>query len=317
MRLAGSSRRRPASPAAVVAQRCRHHSGTAVAEGSSAEALPALLGRRRPVVLRGYAAGWAATRRWGDPAHLCQRAGGADRLVSVERSDDGHFSHASGRGRTTVPLGLMLEHFAAVVASPDGAPAQVYAAQVPIDELGAALRQDIEVPAATCGSAVDGSGAQPEVNVWLGLGAVTPLHFDDSDNLLVQVCGRKHLRLYDPAESRRLHPFRGTEGPRNASRIVDIAAAEARPGAFPGFVDAQFEETCLAPGDLLYIPRRWWHATRSEQPATVGKGEMEAAILEEQDSSCTNVPYNLSVNIWFDQHARTSTDTRSNNTVSL
>ena len=228
----------------------------------------------RPLLLRGEAASWPATRRWHDPSYLCEKAG-KDRLVSVERSDDGRFSYASGHGRTTVPLGLMLEHFAHVTASPGNGPAQIYAAMLPIDELSPTLREDIEVPRQR-------PSTDPSVNLWLGLDASTPLHWDASDNLLVQVCGRKRVRLYAPGESRRLHPFRNSvDGPRNASQIVDIAAAEAAPERWPGFADAVWEEASLGTGDMLFIPAGWWHATTSERP----------------DS---HEPYNLSINFWWD-----------------
>ena len=65
---------------------------------------------QRPVVLRGYCQDWRATQHWHDPAYLRQLAGD-DRLLSVERSEDGHFSYASGHGRTTVPLGIAISLF--------------------------------------------------------------------------------------------------------------------------------------------------------------------------------------------------------------
>ena len=62
---------------------------------------------QRPVVLRGYCKDWRATQHWHDPEYLRQVAGD-DRLLSVERSEDGYFSYASGHGRTTLPLGIVI-----------------------------------------------------------------------------------------------------------------------------------------------------------------------------------------------------------------
>ena len=180
----------------------------------------------------------------------------------------------------------MLEHFQHTLQSNAASAAQVYCAQLPIDELGAAFRRDINVPV-YCSSA-----DRLTTNVWLGLGACTPLHWDAHENLLVQVCGRKHVRLYSPADSRRLHPFQTeAEGPRNASRIVNIAEAEASPSAWPGFADAQYQQCWLEPGDMLYIPQRWWHAMQSEHPTT----------LKQRRNEARSATYNISVNFWFAQ----------------
>ena len=168
----------------------------------------------------------------------------------------------------------MLEHFQRVVTAPEDGPAQIYAAQLPIDDLSPALREDLATPPF--------AGERSDVNLWLGLGAATPLHWDASDNLLVQVCGAKHVRLYSPAESRRLYPFRSGEGPRNASRIVDIARAERSPAEWPGFAEAEWEECWLGAGDMLYIPEGWWHAMASAVP-TPGAGPA----------------HNCSVNFWW------------------
>jgi hypothetical protein len=67
------------------------------------------------------------------------------------------------------------------------------------------------------------------------------LHWDDHDVFILQVTGRKHWSIYGMTR-----PFPIAE---------DIAPAE-RPTRAP-----LWEET-LTDGDLLYIPRGWWHVAR-------------------------------------------------------
>jgi len=63
-------------------------------------------------------------------------------------------------------------------------------------------------------------------------------HWDDHDVFIAQVSGRKHWRVFEPA---RKHPV--TED-RNADLTPPANA---------------YWEGDLAAGDLLYIPRGWWH----------------------------------------------------------
>ena len=64
-------------------------------------------------------------------------------------------------------------------------------------------------------------------------------HWDTHDIFVLQVSGRKHWRVYAP---RRRYPV-GDD--------VDLAPAPAGEPAWEGMLEA---------GDLLYLPRGWWHA---------------------------------------------------------
>ena len=69
-------------------------------------------------------------------------------------------------------------------------------------------------------------------------------HWDDHDVLVVQVEGAKRWRLYGPTRINPLHR--------------DIEAPE--PPA-----DEPVEETVLRAGDMLYLPRGWWHAVAATE----------------------------------------------------
>ncbi|KAB7844933.1 cupin domain-containing protein [Streptomyces mobaraensis] len=69
-------------------------------------------------------------------------------------------------------------------------------------------------------------------------------HWDDHDVLVVQLEGAKHWKIYGPT---RPHPlYRDTTEPQAppADPIADLV---------------------LQPGDLLYLPRGWWHAVTADQ----------------------------------------------------
>ncbi|WP_328790452.1 JmjC domain-containing protein [Streptomyces sp. NBC_00273] len=70
------------------------------------------------------------------------------------------------------------------------------------------------------------------------------LHWDDHDVVVVQVHGSKRWRLY--GSTREAPTFRDVESPE-------------RPQGDP------VADIVLAPGDVLYLPRGWWHAVTADQ----------------------------------------------------
>ncbi|WKD31605.1 JmjC domain-containing protein [Streptomyces xanthophaeus] len=70
------------------------------------------------------------------------------------------------------------------------------------------------------------------------------LHWDDHDVVVVQVHGSKRWRLY--GSTREAPTFRDVESPESpeGDPVADIV---------------------LAPGDVLYLPRGWWHAVTADQ----------------------------------------------------
>jgi len=96
---------------------------------------------------------------------------------------------------------------------------------------------------------------------WLGpAGIVTPVHFDSAHNLLVQIYGSKKLLLFPPWQSRLLYYPSLHLGHVNYSP-VDVEAPDLV--RFPRFRKATSLELELAPGEVLFIPVRWWHYARA------------------------------------------------------
>ncbi|KAK1777494.1 hypothetical protein QBC45DRAFT_452449 [Copromyces sp. CBS 386.78] len=164
-----------------------------------------------------------------------------------------------------------------------------YLAQHPLFLQLPRLRQDMLIPdlcyTAPPSHPTDPSQDQPELdwpqlNAWFGpAGTITPLHTDPYHNLLVQVVGRKYVRLYGPEETGtgRMRP-RGKEGGvemGNTSEI-DLGVVEGwdpRPGQEEededehktweeDFRKVPVVDCILEPGDTLYIPIGWWHYVR-------------------------------------------------------
>jgi lysine-specific demethylase 8 len=101
-------------------------------------------------------------------------------------------------------------------------------------------------------------------NAWIGpAGCSTPLHRDPYRNALCQIKGSKHIELFHSDWCQQIYPFT-TMVLRNTSQ-VDVNAPD--PDSFPLFMRVPYSECTLNEGDILYIPRRWWHFVRAETPS--------------------------------------------------
>ena len=99
------------------------------------------------------------------------------------------------------------------------------------------------------------------VSGWIGpAGTVTGFHVDWGDNVLAQICGRKEVRLVAPKDSKYMYPAkRFDQGTMSSEMDVDHYDA----ARFPLFEKAKEYRVVVHPGEMLFIPRGWWHHVRS------------------------------------------------------
>ncbi|XP_039696112.1 bifunctional peptidase and arginyl-hydroxylase JMJD5 isoform X5 [Pteropus medius] len=77
--------------------------------------------------------------------------------------------------------------------------------------------------------------------------------------ILNEVIGRKYIRLYSPQESEALYPH-DTHLLHNTSQ-VDVEHPDLE--KFPKFAEAPFLSCILSPGEVLFIPVKYWHYVRA------------------------------------------------------
>ncbi|XP_032442882.1 lysine-specific demethylase 8 [Xiphophorus hellerii] len=120
------------------------------------------------------------------------------------------------------------------------------------------LKEDIRIPDYCCLG--EGDEDDITVNAWFGpKGTVSPLHQDPQQNFLAQVVGNKYIRLYSPEDTEKLYPHE-SQLLHNTSQ-VEVESPDAE--RFPEFVKAPYLECVLQPGDVLFIPVKYWHYVRS------------------------------------------------------
>ncbi|XP_029314194.1 HSPB1-associated protein 1 homolog isoform X2 [Cottoperca gobio] len=108
-----------------------------------------------------------------------------------------------------------------------------------------------------------------ESTLWIGTeGANTPCHLDSYGcNLVLQVQGRKRWHLFPPEDTVKLYPTRIPFEESSVFSQVDVLHPDLT--RFPAFQGARAHMVTLQPGQVLYVPRHWWHYVESLDPITV------------------------------------------------
>ncbi|EDV19055.1 uncharacterized protein TRIADDRAFT_62491 [Trichoplax adhaerens] len=94
---------------------------------------------------------------------------------------------------------------------------------------------------------------------WMGSkGASTPCHYDSYGcNLVAQLYGRKKWLLVAPDESQYMYPIRVPYEESSIFSAVNMKSPNLV--SYPKFANVTIYEVILEPGDVLFVPKYWWH----------------------------------------------------------
>ncbi|HYC53954.1 MAG TPA: cupin-like domain-containing protein [Candidatus Binatia bacterium] len=208
---------------------------------------PAEIARRiaaaRPVIFTDMSSQWPACHRWS----LDYLRSFADRRVLVAQSYPGRLDVSSdGIPQKEIPLGEFLDGLA-------GGRTDRYLI-TPLRSTLPELVEDLRWPA------VFEQASFSDLRIWLGpADYCTPLHRDMPDNLFLQVFGSKNVILL-PRDVRGVYRHGVLSG---APNFACVDAEDPDLSRFPRF-PADDRITCVVrAGEVLYIPRLWWHQLRS------------------------------------------------------
>jgi len=199
--------------------------------------------QRRPLILEGAAADWRAVKLWS-PDYLAEIAGDVQVRPSVGLPD------------TEVPYTLhdkdyrqsmTVREFTELMRTGD----RCYIDQIPVDRLPG-LAHDFDF-------AMLGPLDIKAVILWVGANTRSGLHYDYVDNLFAQVHGTKRVIMAAPEEAYNLHLF------PDCHTKSQVAPEHPDLDAHPRFARAALSQGFLAPGDILFLPRSWWHYLASSE----------------------------------------------------
>lgn len=218
-----------------------------------------------PVVVTGALKQWEAIKWSIEDLHRLY----GDVEIPIEVSYNGgdyrdlHQSQGTGlrnfEADLQVPLSVLLDSMQSSITAQQPAKIALYAAQTDLLELIPQLECGVQAPPlATMHDRLY------KRNTWLGpCGTITPLHCDPYYNLFCQVWGSKYIRLYDRKHAQQMYPFHN-HFLRNTSQVDVDQIDHSR---FPEFAQTPYFECQLEPGDMLFIPKKFWHYVRALSPS--------------------------------------------------
>lgn len=217
---------------------------------STPGALQDAIRSRRALLLPGLAADWPALQRW-TPELLASRLGTTEITALMDLPSSGTlFPRPQSEYERTMPLSDFVAH---MQNTPPSAPC--YLAYKRAEELFPDTEHD-------CAGVLGEFDSDPDTRAWLGsAGTRSMLHSDLKDNIFCQISGAKHVVLVPWVDSPAVYPF-----PDN---VVNSRLDLAEPDLvrYPRLRGATVYAGMLTPGDVLYIPRGWWHDIRSCTPS--------------------------------------------------
>jgi lysine-specific demethylase 8 len=215
------------------------------------EAILDAIRRRRPILVNGLTDGWAASGWTFDSL----RAAGADRTVTalVKLPDRGG---VLAGGQESYERALRFADFLDLAERPD-LEAPCYLGYVRPTELIPGYETAFDF-----GPMTVPSGHPTDTRLWIGsAGTCSGLHSDLKDNVFAQIYGRKRVILVPFRQTNLVYPFLDNV----VNSQVDPEHLDVE--RFPRFLRANVSTCVVGPGDVLYIPRGWWHYLRSESPS--------------------------------------------------
>ena len=202
--------------------------------------------KNRPVIFTGAVEHWKALQQW-TPDHLAQTYG--DALVEIQYGRDTNpmYEQQSYQHRRKIPLG---EYVKMLLSS--GSSNNMYMTANNFGVTNQALSGLFDDVGNLGDGYLDMSRLLDQGYLWFGpKGTITPLHHDLTNNLFVQIYGRKRFRFIPALQVPLMYNF------NHVFSEVDLLEPDLE--RYPEFANTTVIDFVLEPGETLFIPIGWWH----------------------------------------------------------
>ena len=206
---------------------------------------------QRPTVLCGAMDDWPALRLW-TPDYLRAAVGDAEIECQTRRTTNPLFEVQREKHLDRMPFDRFIAQAAGTVGN------DIYVTANNAANNAAAVAP-LMADLGTIEGILDHAPGEAAGMMWIGpAGAFTPLHHDLTDNLLVQLVGRKRVIIASPAETAKLYNSFDVY-----SDIPDLTDPGLDLSRYPRLADIRLMDVTLAPGEALFLPVGWWHQVQA------------------------------------------------------
>lgn len=208
--------------------------------------------QNRPVILTQGIDHWPALKKWS-PEYFAQQYGDAEIEVQMHREQEQNFERHSPRLKTKMNMKDFVDKIRSVTASND-----FYMTANNSNAHDVAFMQQVF---ADLGDFATGYCRLQDQNqlsfLWMGpQGTFTPLHHDLTNNMLVQIYGRKKVTLIPALQVASMYNDHWVFSELSNIQQVDHERYPATSKLTP-------IECILEAGEALFIPIGWWHSVES------------------------------------------------------
>lgn len=200
----------------------------------------------RPVVVKGLAKDWGATKKWDLDFFLNLKEDKNVLLLSENFiQDDNRYKKASFKDYI-----LKLKEAQQNIGS-----VKDYLTTLDIFTYFPNLKKDIDF------SIFEAHTKTNDITAWIGpKGTISGFHADTANNMYAQIKGRKMFIICSNKYNENMY--------QSSKYIFEAVASQVDINnfdnvKFPRFNDIDFISVILEPGDVLYLPQKWWHYVQS------------------------------------------------------
>lgn len=200
------------------------------------------INKKKPVIIKGIAKKWGATKNW-NPDFFLNLKDDKDIFLLSDNfiQDDNRYRKASFKDYIK-----QLKD-----AEENNKEFKDYLTTLDIFQYYPHLKDDIDF------SFFNKLTKENVINAWIGPpNTISGFHADTANNVYAQIRGRKRFIICSTEFNKTMYP--------SNKHIYGAVASEVdinnfNESKFPKFKNNAFKSVILEPGDVLFLPQKWWH----------------------------------------------------------